>query len=255
MSLEDFEFVLSRLPKYQAVLHLHGYGEPLLDKSLAEKIRYTKKNTPYLTQIITTLGTNITEEALKELVQSGLDSMIISFYGSDAESYKAVHNVNKFEAAFSNLEKLAKLCDTYNPKLIRLVKTLVPQAPSLVQVGKSNSYDSTPSFISKLESMGYKVGITPPWHNYSNGREFNPTNSKVCPVIIGKRNRILQITWDLDVIPCCFDFDATIKFGNLRESSLEDIFKSQAYTNFVMNHLRGDLSLYPACQGCEKIDA
>lgn len=256
MSLEDFKLVISKLPKYPAILHLHGYGEPLLDKSLADKIRYAKQNTPYKTQIITTLGVDIGEQAMTDLVKSGLDTVLISFYGHTSEDYKRVHNVNKFELALKNLELFARICHEHNPKLSRFVKTLKPQPiDNLLQIGsKKPSNDSYDDLIQKLLQMGYKVGVVPAWHNYSNGRSYNPASEAICPVVLGQRNKILQVTWDLNVIPCCYDFDASMKFGNLRESTLDEIFNSNAYKHFVLSHIRKDLSQFPACVGCEKYD-
>ena len=76
----------------------------------------------------------------------------------------------------------------------------------------------------------------------------------MCSVISGKRENILNITWDLNVIPCCYDFNATIPFGNLRKQSLEEIFSSSEYLTFVFAHRTDNLAAYPVCQNCEKSD-
>ena len=66
------------------------------------------------------------------------------------------------------------------------------------------------------------------------------------------RRRILQVTWDLDVIPCCFDFNATVTFGNLREQSLAEIFAGETYRKFIEAHLANQIEVYPVCVGCER---
>jgi hypothetical protein len=59
---------------------------------------------------------------------------------------------------------------------------------------------------------------------------------------------VLQITWDLDVIPCCFDSNASIVLGNLRHQSLEEVFQGSTYRDFIAAHMVQSLDPYPACR-------
>ena len=63
--------------------------------------------------------------------------------------------------------------------------------------------------------------------------------------------RILQVVWDLDVIPCCFDFTGTVTSSNLREQSLAEIFAGETYRKFIEAHLANQIEVYPVCGGCE----
>jgi radical SAM protein with 4Fe4S-binding SPASM domain len=109
--------------------------------------------------------------------------------------------------------------------------------------------------IQKIQDFGFELALWPRVHNYGDGRSFNkPAADLLCPVIEGKRKHILNITWDLNVIPCCFDFNATIRFGNLRESSLEEIFSGPQYLQFVIAHRSKATENYPVCENCEKND-
>ena len=106
-----------------------------------------------------------------------------------------------------------------------------------------------------VKGLGFELHEWAYVHNYSSGRSYNqPNQERMCPVIDGKRKNILNITWDLNVIPCCFDFNATIRFGNLRNQTLEEIFLSPEYLSFVIAHKSNELSAYSVCQNCEKHD-
>ena len=103
-----------------------------------------------------------------------------------------------------------------------------------------------------IESLGFAFAPERWLHNYGDGRDYNAPNRCLCPVVKGMRRSILQIAWDLTVIPCCYDYNSTIPFGNLRTQTLQEIFSSKAYQNFVQAHLSDTLKRYPSCQNCEK---
>ena len=46
MPTKDFELVLDHIGSFEGELHLHGFGEALLDKNLPDKVRLAKKKMP-----------------------------------------------------------------------------------------------------------------------------------------------------------------------------------------------------------------
>lgn len=253
MPIEDLEIVLDRLASFSGDFHLHGFGEPLLDRSLTKKIQLVKENFPQAqTCIFSTLGVRLSEERLKDLALSGLDFLNVSLYGFSKDSYAKVHGFAGFELVKSNLLSLSQFIKEEKSRLRVHVKVPSPQvASSLPMVETAEAV----SFCNWVESLGLEIAVWETVHNYGDGRAYNePKQNRLCPVIEGMRRNILHVTWDLRVIPCCYDFNATIPFGNLRDQSLEEIFSSPEYLRFLLAHKTDDLSAYPVCQGCEKYD-
>jgi radical SAM protein with 4Fe4S-binding SPASM domain len=62
----------------------------------------------------------------------------------------------------------------------------------------------------------------------------------------------LQITWDLNVQPCTFDFNASMKLGNLRTQSIAEILNGEPYRALALAQSTGDLSRYPVCANCDR---
>lgn len=257
MSVEDFKLVLSKLPiNHEAGIHLHGYGEPLLDPTLPEKLAILKAY-PYLnSMIISTLGVELPDSYFESLLKHGLQGIIVSFYGFTEETYKATHRVNKLELVKKNLRTIARIRDELKARFRLSIKIQGPEfKQSLIQIGqKSQEEEAKKEFFREFLSLGFNIQEVKSWHNYGNGREYNEKNDRICPVLNGRRGQILNITWDLNVVPCCFDFNSTIKFGNLKQMSIEEIFTSDAFEKFLLAQIRKDYKNYPVCQGCEKID-
>jgi MoaA/NifB/PqqE/SkfB family radical SAM enzyme len=251
MPIEDLGLVMERVgeyhPHYRNWFHLHGYGEPLLDKCLPEKIVIAKSMFPQSkTLIITTLGVNVGEDYLHALIHNGLDTINVSFYASTHDGYKAVTGTSMFETALKNLIAVGRIAKS------------VPSCKVIVSAGMSGSAEkvgvqsnSTPWLQKLMESYGFEVW-SPKLHNYGIGRTYNHTdNQGLCSVFNGGRRNILQITWDLDVKPCCFDFNASMKLGNLRRQSIAEILESEPYRALALAQITGDLSRYPVCANCD----
>lgn len=249
MSTHDFNLVLNKLPSSIKRMHLHGYGEPLLDPSLFKKIEQASAK-GFETYIFSTLGLELSDEKIDKLTQSGLKHLRVSLYGFDEITYKKVHGTNKLSLVLNNLDKLKKSLEKH-PSPIRIAIQLTPEK-QMLRLAQDPTIVT--DFLKKIQEFGFLISANADWHNYGDGRSFQKPSDKICPVIAGNRKKILQITYNLDVIPCCFDYDASIKLGNLTHQSLEEIFSSEAYSMFVFSQLRKDFSSMPVCKGCEKFD-
>lgn len=251
MPLDDFSLILERIGSFEGIFHLHGFGEPLLDRILIPKIERLKKYSPTSTSFIfSTLGVRVHEDYFKKLIDAGLDEITVSLYGFTEESYKKIHGYDGLKLVKRNLELLGKAMQGTSFKGV--IKIPAPKIALSLPTEQPSEGEAFGQFALDL---GFEVRLWGYVHNYSSGRHYNAPNAeKLCPVIQGKRNKILNITWDLNVIPCCYDFNSTIPFGNLREQTLEEIFTSPEYLKFNIAHLTGQLEAYPICQNCEKND-
>ena len=250
MPMEDFELVLNRVGSFEGEMHLHGFGESLLDKTLPEKVALVTKKMPKALKVIfTTLGVPPKEDYFSALAHAGLDHIFVSCYGYTIESYKQIHGRDAFALVKKNLEILSEIKKGNNdlPKV-----EIIPSSDQmLLTLGSQNNPHA--EFQTWAESLGMTFFKDRKLHNYGDGRQYNtPKEERLCPVIKEKRKAILQITRNLDGIPCCYDYNATIPFGNLRTQSLEEIFSSMAYFRFVHAHTTNQLADYPICQNCEK---
>lgn len=251
MSLDDFSLILERLGSFSGSFHLHGFGEPLLDRQLIPKIALLKKRFPACFSLIfSTLGVRLPEDHFEKLVEAGLSHLVISLYGYNREDYQRIHGFNGWDLARHNLELLSK-AQQQSRSFQATIKISAPDVFSSLPLAKSSEREV---FCKWAKELGFHIQEWEYLHNYGSGRHYNLPSNRLCPVVEGKRKGILNITWDLHVIPCCFDFNATIRFGNLREQSLEDIFSSPEYLNFLIAHKTNSLSSHPVCQNCEKHD-
>lgn len=53
-----------------------------------------------------------------------------------------------------------------------------------------------------------------------------------------------------DVSPCCIDTGFSLKIGNIKQDSLQEMYRSEALRCLRMAHLRGGLEGFSLCRGC-----
>jgi radical SAM protein with 4Fe4S-binding SPASM domain len=251
MPLADLELVLDKVGPHEGLVDLHGFGEPLLDRELIDKIKLVKARWPLAEpRFYSTLGVKVGVDFFHDLVAAGLRHMEVSFYGFDRASYREAHGADRYQIARENLIRLCA-AEQASQERLKVIVRAFPQHVKIKQPGATVARQR--EFQDWIASLGITVLRERDLHNYGRGREYNTAGeSRPCSVVWGFRRRALQITWDLFVIPCCFDFNAEMKLGNLRTQSLDEIFLGQEYQKFIQSHIDDRLENYPVCQHCER---
>lgn len=251
MPIEDLTLILDRVGHHEGLVDLHGFGEPLLDKFLVEKIALITSRWPGAEpRFYSTLGVQVQSDYFLRLVAAGLRHVEVSFYGFDAESYLQAHGADRYEVARENL---TRLCEVQHETLgkLNVVVRAFPKHDTIKQPGVNE--ERLADFHQWLQSLDVSIFRERDLHNYGSGRDYNEPGTDVpCSVVWGYRRRVLQITWDLCVIPCCFDFNAEIKLGSLRTHTLEEIFSGIPYTDFIESHIADRLENFSVCVKCER---
>ncbi len=240
MSLDFFKKIVKQLARGGTrELHLQGYGEPFLDKTIIEKIRAAKDaGIPYTFMV--TNASLLNDRISRELLESGLDKLKISFYGVDREGYEKVHNGLSFDEVKRNIERL-----------LELKKAMGTKTPviDVKYIGKVSE------FLVFMLQWGLKARISyARLHNYGYGRRFNAPKVKKrnrkCPIVT---RPIMQVLWDGLVVPCCYDFDGKVILGRLGNESVSDVWNGEKYNRFREIHRRREYEKIPMCYNCDKL--
>ncbi len=263
MPVSDLEIALDRVeeylvhtgqsPNYKRAIHLHGFGEPLLDKLLPERVAVCRNKWPESKPLFySTLGVKVAPDYFKSLLGNGLVYVSVSFYGFQAETYRDLHGVGMYQVAYDNLLRLAELNDSMGRPCRIGLQLLAPWTTDRLKTDDAEraGFDRLWSIVKPLGVELKYLGL----HNFSDGRDYHyrPAPNKMCSVFNGgKRSHILQVTWNLRIIPCCFDYNASMVWGDLRTQSLAEIYDGEPYAKLVAAHHQGKLEDYPACLNCD----
>jgi len=91
-------------------VHLHNFGEPLLDKTLPERIEYAKLKGIRKVKIFSN-GSLFDEHRARALIEAGLDEVKISIDGATKEEFERIRHPLKFDRVIDNVKRLVALRD------------------------------------------------------------------------------------------------------------------------------------------------
>jgi len=202
-------------------VRVHNYGEPFLDKKLVEKVRYAKQKGIKEVGMISN-GSLITEEIAAGMIDAGLDAINISVDAAGKEVFERTRLNLEYDTVINNIRTLARLRKERGRTHPKLILSFVRQ---------DNSADEQ-AFIDEWSKVADKVHITD-LHNWAG--TLNAKSDVQYPCY--RLWLTFTVLWDGRVSLCCADFDGRNVLGDLRTSTIQEIWNSPLYRAARRQHL------------------
>lgn len=258
LNLDLHQKMLNQISKSVFYVNYYFQGEPFLHPDFLELIRQSKKH-----KIYTATSTNahfIDKKKADEIIDSGLDRLIISIDGLTQETYEnyRVHgNLSKVIDATKFLIAAKKEKRSATPHLIFQFLAVKPnehEIPAVFNLGKEMGIDEVR--IKTAQLYDYKNGnsLMPENEDYSRYKLQSDGTYKLKYKTGNHCWRMWSgsvLTWDGKVVPCCFDKDAQHVLGTLETSDFNDIWKDKKYKTFRQAVLTGRNQI-EICQNCSE---
>jgi len=262
MDLDFHETLLKQIARHVFYINYYFQGEPFLHPQFLDLIREAKKH-----RIYTATSTNahfIDENKAKEIVESGLDRLIISIDGLTQETYENYRlngQLSKVIEATKQLIKARKSLGSSTPHLIfqfLVVKPNEHEVPAVFSLGKELGIDEVR--IKTAQFYDYENGnkLMPEHQEYSRYKRQKDGSYRLKYKTGNHCWRMWSgsvITWDGGVVPCCFDKDAQHRLGNMAETDFGSIWRGQSYKSFRANVLkaRNEIDICTNCSEGAKV--
>jgi MoaA/NifB/PqqE/SkfB family radical SAM enzyme len=142
MPWELFTSLIDQYPNIARVV-LHGIGEPMLVKDLAERVKYLKDRKIYV--LFNTNGTLLTKANGRALIEAGLDELRVSLDAAEAEVFQMVRGKDFFDKIVANVKNFTEMQRELNAAKPRV---------SLWLTGLRETVDQLPNFVRLAHSIG-----------------------------------------------------------------------------------------------------
>lgn len=245
---------------HSTVFYINYYfqGEPFLHPNFLDLIRAAKRY-----KIYTATSTNahfITEKMAEEIVRSGLDRLIISIDGLTQETYENYRVNGKLEKVIEGTKYLVaarKALGSKTPHLIFQFLAVRPnehEIPQVFTLGKELGIDEVR--IKSAQLYDYKNGhpLMPKNVEYARYKQ-NPDGTYSLKYKTGNHCWRMWsssvLTWDGQVVPCCFDKDARHVLGSIQDLQFSEVWSSAKYQAFrgAVLTSRNEIDI---CQNCSE---
>ena len=245
MNNDIFNKIIDQIEKEKinpSAFILNGFGEPLVDPHLINRIKIIKNKFPNSKVKFYSNLNLANNKIIKELVVSGLDEINISFNGYNPKNYETVMKIS-YQKTLNNLNKLIQLKKETDSNIqIRISMTLVKQ-----------NEKSSQKFIKKWSSQVNSVSVNKA-HSYNNSvkninNKFKINFQKItfpCKYIWD------TITFDVngEIVLCCLDYESQYNFGNINSQSILKSYYSQKFNLIREQHLKSQSKNIKICQHC-----
>ncbi len=234
------------------LLDLFCLGEPMLDPLLFERIKYAKRQ-GFRNIGISTNADIMTPPRQELLLESGIDTVIISIDGATKETHEAIRRGSNFERTVGNaLSFIAKRNEGNYPT--RLVTRFIHQHANRHEWEPFRQFWETAIARERGDRIGrYDVHSQGPLVTKADalhqiGMDIDEAiERKACPII----SDIIYILADGTVTLCSQDWlHAAYNFGNVKDASPIEIFNTPKFRAIRMLHAAGNKNQMDLCRGC-----
>ena len=222
-------------------------NEPLADPRLPDLIRYIADRKRKDTKIsISTNATYLTGELGERLIESGLDSLHISFHGIYKETYETSMGNLDWETHLNKVNHFIELKRRRKAKNPIITVTMVHTATIDQELEEIRDYWNSRGVVVRIHTLENRS------HAWVEGQDINVKPMKPytnCDRLMGQA----YVLWNGDAVLCCVDWERTTILGNIAKQSLQSVWLGQAYTEYRRNYLAGNIC-GTLCEGCKVQD-
>lgn len=244
MKPDIFSLVLNSIGDRPRHLWLTQLGEPMLNKHLTDYVRAAKSRGHHVG--FTTNGSLMTEEKAQDLLLAGVDHVVFSFDGATRETFEKIRIGGKFDEVVANIRRFS---DT-NRRLRS------PESRCTVQVDMIVS-DITEPEVEDFHEMWRGIALTQaiPIDDWAGQLDLPSDFGKPRTSRKEVKRYACDLLWNTayvsaegNAMMCCHDYKQRSKLPNLREKSLEEIWKSDIAAERA-KQVSGDFSSV-SCAAC-----
>ncbi|KQC04403.1 MAG: hypothetical protein APR53_03395 [Methanoculleus sp. SDB] len=211
-------------------------GEPMLHKDLVRMVAYAK-DAGVMDVYFNTNATKLDEDAVRKLIDAGLDRISISFEGYEKELYEKYRVGAQFEQVVGNIERLKAIKEELGVEkpLVRIQTVRVPEL-----LGKEKNYADF--WSARADEVGFLD---------MKDEEGNPDHrGRIYPWACPQLWQRMTITWEGTILPCVHDIYEWMSFGNIQEITIREAWNSAREAGYREVHRRGKAHEIPACDRC-----
>jgi organic radical activating enzyme len=240
MSLALYRKIIAEAaPKGVGGIVLASRGEPLLHKDIVEFVRIAKR-AGILDVKLNTNATRLTDNLSRQLLDSGLDTLVFSVDSAVKEQFERIRIGAKFDKIVENITRFNEIRRAEYPD--SLIRTRI----SMVLLDRSQDTMSALQFWRGLVDDFAVRWAIPRLHIYEN--HSNP-QKRPCSLLWER----LYIWWDGIVNTCDEDYLSKLQIGRIAEDStqtIEELWTAEPLRRYRELHSLGRKSDLHPCANC-----
>jgi len=221
--MSENHFFLYIIPK---VIQLHGYGDPLLDKNMAEYVKFLHDRG--FLSYFSCNPANININSTKKMFENNLNYIKYSLESvSDATHKKIRGNASNFSESYKKIIELLKIKEDCGYKTTIIITMLNLNRPDQME-----DFEQLKEAFTGKDVYLYLKSEDTQWYR----KDYHGTASVHWSEICKHPWMSMTIKSNGDATMCMEDFNNEIILGDANKESLLDIWNGQKYQQFRWEH-------------------
>jgi len=218
-------------------LSLSLYNEPYMDQSIFEKIRYAKGKGLEVT--ITTNGTILTDDMIKNTMESGIDYVTFSIDSLDKENYEKIRVNATYENTVKNVHRMVEYRNNNNYK-----KPVIAMS-AVRQLENDSSLDHLEELLEGLDL--YAIAVR---DNRKDGTPIYKDMTKQYYPCWWPWNQFIVYSSGKTGL-CCMDSDNAYDLGDMNTQTIPEVWNSAKFSEMRELHMNGEGHKMDLCKDCD----
>jgi radical SAM protein with 4Fe4S-binding SPASM domain len=254
---EQLDRLLQEIGGHLVYANLYFQGEPYLHPAMDHLVALCRQHGIY-----TSTSTNahfLRPERAEAIVASGLDRLIISIDGMTQETYSSYRVGGRLDKVLEGtqnvLDARRKSKNKSTPHIVWQFLVVGPNEHEVPEIRKMAKASGVDELVIKTAQLDDPHDAHPLLTKDPKLRRYDRQSSgiwKLRNALDDECWRMWQgcvMTWDGQVVPCCFDKDAEHAMGKIGPQSFEEIWFSEEYQAF-RQQIFTDRSTIEMCRNC-----
>jgi radical SAM protein with 4Fe4S-binding SPASM domain len=237
--------IIDEASKYKKLimLNFHKDGESFLHPRFLDMVRYAKDKGVAKMIHMNTNALPWSDKIIDEIIDSGLDDITVSFDAARPGTYKKHKGVDCLGKAEKNVRTLLERRNKRGLKK--------PFVRAKIMEFEEISKEEVQEFFDKWNGVADFVQVTGihSWSGEIKGLKVtDETSQRRYPCVI--MWYALVINWNGEATVCSVDWNTEIKVGDIRASSIHEIWNSPEIKDVRRSQIDGDYNKYNVCKDC-----
>ena len=261
LEFENYKKVIDQIGKYLLNLTLWNFGEPFLNKEIYNMISYARKMNIFVR--ISTNGHFLeNEENIVNLINSGVDNLIIALDGASQKTFSKYRENGNFDKVIKNIEKITLLKTKLNKQKpfieiqFIVMKHNEHEVPFMKDLASKLNVNQVKIKTVNIE-MDLSKDIKGMANNYlpkSKKYTRNERDKKKKQRMKSRCKRLWLssvINWDGSVVACCYDPNRNYYLGNAFEDGFMKVWNNNKYQDFrrLLTKQKSNIAMCKNCTG------
>jgi len=222
--------------------NLSWRGEPLLHPEFFEMVKYAKRR-GVVDVRINTNGTLLDDENLGEMIESGIDRVIVSVDGATKSTYESLRKGADFKKVTAGVKKLVDLRNSMKKETPSVEVQIIDMKQTRGEIGKFIEFWKP--IVNSISIATYRNPVGKEKDEFRVERPY--TAAFPCPQLWQR----LVVGWNGKIYMCCGDNVGLTVLGDAREEKLNDVWHGDNLEKIRELHKDYKFGKIPSCDICE----